>query len=97
MVKLKLQFRLSSAVQRASVQHCRYWIEFANGNAPWEEYSTADGKINIIDRRIAGGAEWRITTREEDEKSGRRYIGWEALEGAVGGSRGILREWITDY
>ena len=97
MVKLKLQFRLSPAVQRASVQHCRYWIEFSNGEAPWEQYNTEDGRINIIDTRIGGGAEWRITTREEDEKSGRRYAGWEALERAASGARGVLREWITDY
>ncbi|RPA84810.1 alpha/beta-hydrolase [Ascobolus immersus RN42] len=96
MVKLKLQFRLAPTVQRVCEQHCRYWIEFANGLAPWEEYKVEDGKINIIDTKIGGGARWRITTREEDEKSGRRYTGWEVLERVADHAEKVLGQWITN-
>lgn len=98
LVKLTTLFRVKPAIQRTSTQHCRYWLAFANGDAPWEKYHPdEEGKVNIIDTRLGGGAEWRIVTQKEDEESGRRYKNWEILEKVSKAGEEMVKEWIIHY
>ncbi|KAF2203679.1 alpha/beta-hydrolase [Delitschia confertaspora ATCC 74209] len=79
------QFRFSSQkLKDISTQHARFWIDIANGKAPWNEYKE-EGVVMIANERDG----WTERTKEEDERITERNWRrcerlWEAYSGFKG-------------